>query len=75
MTSNQAKKKKHVLFMGASQSSHILHMQGLAEEMAHRGYKVTFAALESDRKFISKANGIEFLSVCIILFVYNCILH
>jgi len=62
MTSNQAKKKKHVLFMGASQTSHILHMQGLAEEMANRGYKVTFAALESDKKFISKANGIEFLS-------------
>ena len=57
-------KKKHVLFIGASQTSHILHMQGLAEEMAHRGYQVTFAALESDRKFISKADGIEFLSVC-----------
>jgi len=63
MTGSQTK-KKHVLFIGASQTSHILHMQGLAEEMAHRGYQVTFAALESDKKFISKANGVEFLSVC-----------
>ena len=68
-------KKKHVLFIGASQTSHILHMQGLAEEMAHREYKVTFAALESDKKFISRANGIQFLSVRIILFVFDCILQ
>jgi len=68
------KKKQHVLFLGASQTSHILHMQGLAEEMAHRGYKVTFAALESDKKFISKAdNGIEFLSVRVYyLFMLVC---
>ena len=54
MTSNQTTKKKHILFIGASQTSHILHMQGLAEEMAHREYKVTFAALESDPNKVSK---------------------
>jgi glucuronosyltransferase len=59
---------RHVLFVGASQKSHLIHMQGLAEEMVARGYKVTFAALESDRSVITSASsggsgsGVEFLS-------------
>jgi hypothetical protein len=42
-----------ILFIGASQKSHLLHAQGLAEEMADRGYNVSFAALESDRHCVS----------------------
>jgi UDP:flavonoid glycosyltransferase YjiC (YdhE family) len=56
---------RHVLFVGASQKSHLIHMQGLAEEMAARGYKVTFAALESDRAVVTSASNsgsVEFLS-------------
>ncbi len=56
--------RRHVLFIGASQKSHIIHMQGLAEEMARRGHKVTFAALESDRNVVTSANSgkVDFLS-------------
>ena len=56
--------RHHVLFIGASQKSHIIHMQGLAEEMARRGHKVTFAALESDRNVVTSTNSgkVEFLS-------------
>jgi hypothetical protein len=59
---------RHVLFVGASQKSHLIHMQGLAEEMAARGYKVTFAALDSDQNVITSAasssgsGSVEFLS-------------
>mmetsp|Transcript_26766 Transcript_26766/g.44224 ORF Transcript_26766/g.44224 Transcript_26766/m.44224 type:complete len:536 (-) Transcript_26766:95-1702(-) len=58
-------RQRHILFIGASQKSHIIHMQGLAEEMARRGHKVTFAALESDRNVVTSTNSgqkVEFLS-------------
>lgn len=53
--------RRHVLFLGASQKSHLIHMQGLVEEMAARGHEVTFAALETDRSMMTSA-GVQFLS-------------
>lgn len=55
---------RHILFIGASQKSHIIHMQGLAEELASRdGHRVTFAALESDRPVVTSVHrGVTFLS-------------
>ena len=61
----EQRKVGHVLFVGASQKSHVLHMQGLAEEIAKRGHKVTFAALDSDFDSVTSIHStasVEFLS-------------
>jgi len=63
--------RRRVLFLGASQKSHLIHMLGLAEEMAARGHEVIFAALGTDRSVIASAtslpsssgdSGVQFLS-------------
>ena len=62
-SASETKDQKTVLFLAAYQKSPIIALQGLAEEMAQRNYRVLFAATNDDEHLISStSNGVEFLS-------------
>lgn len=50
-----------IMFVALSQKSHVLHVQGMAEEAAARGHHVEVAALDSDRNIVS--DDVHFVSL------------
>jgi len=57
------RQQKTVLFLSAYQKSPIIALQGLAEEMYFRGYRVLFSVTDDDRALVtSETVGVEFLS-------------